>query len=258
MSNNFIGVTFPYQSVTPTDDSVIRQALLPDGILYGCALTYSGNTVCMEPGQLIICGRQIRHTAQSIWSLTDISEGFARIVLTIDLDAESTETVFEQVRVTIEYAESEADFAVVQQDAIYAGGTIYQFELCRAMLAGEILSLANVPQRVGGGSQCLLWDGHLLDDYLALDASKYRFLDVYSRQGLPGLDAYGPICCHRLLADTQEYQTITLRVDADVYQMSVQVFADHLQISGRKYYYEGRTESETDAMIVPIRIYGIL
>lgn len=61
MSANFTGVTFPNQKVTPANDAVIRRAIFDDGILTGCDLSYSGSTLTMTAGQLMICGRQIIH-----------------------------------------------------------------------------------------------------------------------------------------------------------------------------------------------------
>ena len=47
--SNFTGVTFAKQKVSPSDDAVIRRAVLTDGILFGCELSYSGSTLTMQP-----------------------------------------------------------------------------------------------------------------------------------------------------------------------------------------------------------------
>lgn len=39
MSSNFTGITFPKQRVAPSDDAIIRRAILPDGILTGCDIS---------------------------------------------------------------------------------------------------------------------------------------------------------------------------------------------------------------------------
>ena len=59
--SNFTGVTFAKQKVLPSDDAIIRRAILSDGILYGCEFSYSGSTLTMGAGHLLICGRQARH-----------------------------------------------------------------------------------------------------------------------------------------------------------------------------------------------------
>ena len=66
--SNFLGVTFPMQKVTPSDDAIIRKAIITDGILSGCELSYAGAGLTMEAGHLILCGRQIRHIVAETWN----------------------------------------------------------------------------------------------------------------------------------------------------------------------------------------------
>lgn len=97
MSANFTGVTFPNQKVTPANDAVIRRAIFDDGILTGCDLSYSGSTLTMTAGQLMICGRQIIHPSSQNWAVTEATSGYARLVLTIDVTRTSTKDTFDQV-----------------------------------------------------------------------------------------------------------------------------------------------------------------
>ena len=130
MSANFPGVTFAEQHCTPADDALLNRAMLSDGILSGCTLSYSGSTLTMGTGALLICGRQVRHPASQSWNLTGAASGFARIVLTVDLARAATETVFDQVNDSVEYASSANGFSPLTQADINVGGTVYQFELC--------------------------------------------------------------------------------------------------------------------------------
>ena len=102
MSSNFTGITFPKQRVAPSDDAIIRRAILPDGILTGCDISYSGSTLTMAAGQLMICGRQVRHPSSQNWAVVDATSGYARLLLTIDTTRTSTKNVFDQVLDTIE------------------------------------------------------------------------------------------------------------------------------------------------------------
>ena len=123
MSTNFSGVTFAQQRVTPIDDAIIRRAILPDGILTGCRLSYSGSTLTMAAGQMVICGRQIRHAASQNWAVVGATSGYARLLLTIDLTRTATKEVFDQVVDTIEYASSLDGFLALEQADINAAGT---------------------------------------------------------------------------------------------------------------------------------------
>lgn len=130
MSNYFQGVTFNDQNVTPADDAVLHRAILPDGILTGCEFKYSGATLTMGAGNLLICGRQLRHVAEQGWAVTDATSGYARLILTVDLSKTATEDTFEQVDESIEYAASIAGFADLEKADINAAGIRYQVEVC--------------------------------------------------------------------------------------------------------------------------------
>lgn len=128
--SNFTGVTFTKQRVTPSDDAIIRRAILPDGKLTGCEISYSGSTLTMAPGYLIACGRQFRHPATQNWAVTDATSGFARLVLTIDLTKEATKETFKQIDTAIEYASARDGFVDLDQSDINASGIRYQIVLC--------------------------------------------------------------------------------------------------------------------------------
>ena len=128
--SNFTGVTFAEQKVTPSDDAIVRRAMLADGILSGCGLSYSGSTLTMAAGHLMACGRQIRHPSSQNWAVVDATSGYARLLLTIDLSRTATKEVFEQVVDTIEYATSPDGFPELEQADINVAGTRYQIEVC--------------------------------------------------------------------------------------------------------------------------------
>ena len=130
MSANFTGVTFKDQSVTPSDDGIIRRALMSAGILYGCDVSYSGSTLTVAAGQLLMCGRQIRHPAAQNWAVVGATSGYARLVLTIDLTRTSTKDTFDQVLDTVEYADSLDGFTALEASDINVSGTRYQVVLC--------------------------------------------------------------------------------------------------------------------------------
>lgn len=140
MSANFTGVTFAKQRITPSDDAIIRRAILPDGILTGCELSYSGSTLTMSAGQLMICGRQVRHSSAQNWAVVDATSGYARLLLTIDLTRTSTKEVFDQVLDTIEYASSEDGFPDLEQADINGSGTRYQVVACVVSLGSGGIS----------------------------------------------------------------------------------------------------------------------
>lgn len=152
MSANFTGVTFPYQKVTPANDAVIRRAIFDDGILTGCDLSYSGSTLTMTAGQLMICGRQIIHPSSQNWAVTGATSGYARLVLTIDVTRTSTKDTFDQVVDEIQYATDANGFADLTTADINATGTRYQVAVCVVSLGpGGITGIASKLDVTEGG-----------------------------------------------------------------------------------------------------------
>ena len=152
MSANFTGVTFPNQKVTPANDAVIRRAIFDDGILTGCDLSYSGSTLTMTAGQLMICGRQIIHPSSQNWAVTEATSGYARLVLTIDVTRTSTKDTFDQVVDEVQYATDVNGFADLTTADINATGTRYQVAVCLVSLGpGGITGIASKLDMTEGG-----------------------------------------------------------------------------------------------------------
>lgn len=162
MSEYFRGITFSEQTVTPIDDAVVRRAILPDGIVTGCEISYSGSTLTMAPGFLIACGRLFQHTTVQNWPVVDATSGFARLLLTIDLTKTATETSFNQIDAAIEYATSKNGFIDIDQQDVNGSGTRYQIVMCVVSLGtGGITGIVEeieAAQVAAGLSLELLWE----------------------------------------------------------------------------------------------------
>lgn len=153
MSTNFTGVTFAKQKVTPSYDGIVRRALLTDGTLTGCDMSYSGSTLTMAAGQLMICGRQIVHPSSQNWAVTEQTSGYARLVITIDLTRTSTKDNFDQVVDTIQYATSVNGFPALEQSDINTSGTKYQVAACVVSLGtGGITGIVSKLEKSDGGA----------------------------------------------------------------------------------------------------------
>lgn len=164
MSENFRGVTFAEQDVTPADDAIVRRAIMPDGILTGCEISYSGSTLTMAAGYIIACGRTFQHIAAQNWAVVDATSGFARLVLTIDLTKTATEATFNQIESSIEYAAAEDGFVDLEQSDINLSGTRYQIaaavvSLGTGGITGIVSQLALSRVEGGGGLNFSVVDG---------------------------------------------------------------------------------------------------
>lgn len=145
------GITFANQKITPSDDGRLYGAMLADGILTGCGITFAAATLSVAAGSLLIGTRELRTSGETL-SVTGAISGYARVIIDIDLTRAATKTSFEQAQFQIQYAASLDAFASLEQQDINTAGTHYQAAFCvlslgTAGITGVVSSLASA--RVG-------------------------------------------------------------------------------------------------------------
>lgn len=145
------GITFANQKITPSDDGRLYGAMLADGILTGCGITFAAATLSVAAGSLLIGTRELRTSGETL-SVTGATSGYARVIIDIDLTRAATKTSFEQAQFQIQYAASLDAFASLEQQDINTAGTHYQAVFCvlslgTAGITGVVSSLASA--RVG-------------------------------------------------------------------------------------------------------------
>lgn len=145
------GITFANQKITPSDDGRLYGAMLADGILTGCGITFAAATLSVAAGSLLIGTRELRTSGETL-SVTGATSGYARVIIDIDLTRAATKTSFEQAQFQIQYAASLDAFASLEQQDINTAGTHYQTAFCvlslgTAGITGVVSSLASA--RVG-------------------------------------------------------------------------------------------------------------
>lgn len=145
------GITFANQKITPSDDGRLYGAMLADGILTGCGITFAAATLSVAAGSLLIGTRELRTSGETL-SVTGATSGYARVIIDIDLTRAATKTSFEQAQFQIQYAASLDAFASLEQQDINTAGTHYQVAFCvlslgTAGITGVVSSLASA--RVG-------------------------------------------------------------------------------------------------------------
>lgn len=145
------GITFANQKIAPSDDGRLYGAMLADGILTGCGITFAAATLSVAAGSLLIGTRELRTSGETL-SVTGATSGYARVIIDIDLTRAATKTSFEQAQFQIQYAASLDAFASLEQQDINTAGTHYQAAFCvlslgTAGITGVVSSLASA--RVG-------------------------------------------------------------------------------------------------------------
>ena len=145
------GITFANQKITPSDDGRLYGAMLADGIITGCGITFAAATLSVAAGSLLIGTRELRTSGETL-SVTGATSGYARVIIDIDLTRAATKTSFEQAQFQIQYVASLDAFAALEQQDINTAGTHYQTVFCvlslgTAGITGVVSSLASA--RVG-------------------------------------------------------------------------------------------------------------
>ena len=117
------GITFDNQTVAAKDHGALFAGILDDGVVSGCALSFSGSTLTIAPGYLIACGRLIRNTASQSVTVTG-SSGYSQVILTVDVSGGGSFS-FSSVN-----ANTPSFPALTQEDINDGVSTTYQMQIC--------------------------------------------------------------------------------------------------------------------------------
>ena len=140
------GITFANQKITPSDDGRLYGAMLADGILTGCGITFAAATLSVAAGSLLIGTRELRTSGETL-SVTGATSGYARVIIDIDLTRAATKTSFEQAQFEIQYADSVSAFPALIQQEITGSGTHYQSAFCVVSLGTA--GITDIVSRLG-------------------------------------------------------------------------------------------------------------
>lgn len=134
------GVTFDNQEVAAADHGLLFEAFSTDGILNGCAISFSGANITMAAGYLLIAGRLIQNTAAMTLAASG-SGAYSRLVAVIDTTLPATTESFQQVSFRLDYAATPDGFAALTQDDINGGtGNTYEAALVVFAMSGANVS----------------------------------------------------------------------------------------------------------------------
>ena len=116
------------------------KSALSDGIVAGCDISTSGNTVTIGRGLINVAGGVFQISGTETINVSEAT-GFARIKAVADMTRTATEEAFNQVYFTVDYAALANGFSALTQDDINAGeGTIYEAEICVVEIANSAIT----------------------------------------------------------------------------------------------------------------------
>jgi hypothetical protein len=127
-------------SVTHKNDGAYRRSVTPDGILQGCAMTYSGKTLTIASGYMMICGREVYLSVAEAYTIPTTA-AYAYLKYTI---SESNGTITSSVA-----ASSTASPSAGTQGDINASGTTYGCVIAvMSISGGAITGIANKLRKI--------------------------------------------------------------------------------------------------------------
>ena len=182
----FNGVTFEERTVRSLDDARINNALFSNGILTGCALTYSGKNLTIAKGALMVKGREIAvDNNETIASSPTYTNGYGRLKYVINLAAAASSSTFTQGATVWQYASTNSFAALTQQDINDGTSTTYEVEICRVKYtSGSITSIESkiaaygfqdITMRNASGAQRVAL---LAEETDTVDVATLRLLDA--------------------------------------------------------------------------------
>lgn len=101
------------------------------GIIKGCELTNTSNSVYIDDGYFLVKGRPLQEEGGTTIEVEagDLAGIYCKLVCEIDMSKTNTTSQLNQVSYKI--LESTSDYPTLIQEDITDGGTIYQFELAK-------------------------------------------------------------------------------------------------------------------------------
>lgn len=142
-------IIFPNKKVSAPDHGALFAAALPDGILSGCSITYTGATLNIGTGRLVIAGREIQIISTESVSI-GLTSAVARVKAVIDTSQVSTADTFGQFSWVVDYAASISALPALQQADINMDGTTYEMEICALNVSSSgITGIARKASTIG-------------------------------------------------------------------------------------------------------------
>ncbi|MBQ6053042.1 MAG: hypothetical protein IJL30_07160 [Clostridia bacterium] len=123
------GVVFDNQTVTAKDHGRLFEKMLDDGVIEGCTLSVSDNTLNISAGYFICAGRLMKINSNEQLPLS--GSGYIRVKVVIDTSLPSTADSFSQAVFVTENADSMSEFSSLVKEDINGSTTgVYEYAFC--------------------------------------------------------------------------------------------------------------------------------
>ena len=126
---------FENQTITAAGMAAVFRAVLSDGLLHGCTVGYSGTTVSIAPGRIVLGGYVFRLSAAVTVDVPTTAET-ASVVIRLDLSKPSTAENFQQIDIRAEAGEYTAEKA----DLDAGTGNVYELIFACVAISDNVIT----------------------------------------------------------------------------------------------------------------------
>lgn len=170
------GLIFEKRNNTAQNWGNIHSRIFEDGILTGCNISFTSNSITIGDGYLSARGRITQINGATTTEITPtLTDGYVRLKYEIDLTQEASASEFTQGAITYDFSATQTFPALVQEDINTSAGNIYEMELCKAQItASNITSIVSTASNVGGFLQT---SGGTMTGTLTMEGGVNLFLE---------------------------------------------------------------------------------
>lgn len=137
------GIFFDNQTFNAKDFGAFASAL-GDCIIGNYNCTINSNVLTIPNCYVIVGGRLFMFDSNYVINLApSVGNGYGRVVVTIDLTKQSTESTFNQIAITTEYASSLTGFNDLTKNDINLSGATYQAALLYFKVTSSVCSITD-------------------------------------------------------------------------------------------------------------------
>ena len=145
------GLIFDQRNNTAKDWRRILHGILGDGVIRGCDIDFTANSVTVGDGAFILSGGVISNDgAETIPVTPTLTDGYVRLKCRIDITQEAAETGPGPVEWVTEFSTTTTFPALTQED-INGSGYVYEGEIAvLQIVSGNITALISMMPNVSG------------------------------------------------------------------------------------------------------------
>lgn len=129
MPDNINGIFFENQILTAKGLGAFGNSALSDGILTGCKVSINGLSVTVDEGYIIICGRVVKISQQSLTLIASSSRAYSAIIATVDTSLTSDETDFNQVSLSVSSGDASVTSPIVNVHSGYDSTNQFTYDI---------------------------------------------------------------------------------------------------------------------------------